>query len=113
MSANISKKPTRSQKIDSFHNVNVALEKYTACRNKYRECFIKWRKNRQANIHKIRLLIMGLEKTKNDCNITNLSSAVTGEVGGIITGIGLITIPLSCKYTNTVIKNPIIEQFCQ
>ena len=97
--------------ISGIQNVNDTLENYAERRRQYKECFINWRDNRKTNIDKIRLLIKGLEETKHTCNIVGLSSAVTGVVGGIVTGIGLITIPFSRKYGKIVIKSSITKYF--
>ena len=87
-----------STESNSFQKLNLSLKKYTKCRNKYKRSYVKWRDNQRANITNIQLLIIGLESTKHKCNIMSLSSGVGGVVGGVLTGVGLITMPFSCKY---------------
>ena len=93
MLAEISKSKSHVKNEEEFQNVDDTPEKSAESRKQYQKCFIKWRDNRKANVDKIRLLINHLEKTKHNCNIVSLGSAVTGVVGGIVNGIGLITIP--------------------
>ena len=82
----------------NFDKLNLSLRKYTKARNRYKKCYTKWRDNRRANIVNIRLLIIGLEQTKHKTNIAGLTSGVGGVVGGVLTGVGLITMPFSRKY---------------
>ena len=82
----------------NFDKLNLSLTKYTKARNRYKKCYTKWRDNRRANIVNIRLLIIGLEQTKHKTNIAGLTSGVGGVVGGVLTGVGLITMPFSRKY---------------
>ena len=86
----------------NFKKLNLCFNKYRKARNRYIRCYVRWRDNRRANVTNIRLLIIALEQTRHDCNITSLSGALGGFVGGVLTGVGIITMPFSRKYAQWV-----------
>lgn len=87
-----------------FEDTCASIRKYAKSRNKYKRCFVKWRDHRRRNVNNLRLLVTDLEETKHNCNITGLSSSVGGIVGGVLTGVSLILLPFSRKYTYTFVE---------
>lgn len=63
------------------------------------QTFINWKDTRRKTIASLEVITTGLEKTKNDINITEVAAASVGIVGSGLTIAGLILTPLTGKYS--------------
>ena len=77
---------------------NIPLKRSIQVENRYIWGLAKWRDNRKKNIKHTSEIITTLEDSKHNSHITGVSSGVGGVVGGILTAVGLITLPFTCRF---------------